>query len=57
MRLEIQGDSENGFHLILAPSGFFAADYWYATLQEAMDAAKSLLGVNYQQWTAIRDGS
>jgi hypothetical protein len=52
VRLEIQGDEESGFHLVVEPTGFFAADSWHHTKAEAISAARSLLGVAADAWSA-----
>jgi hypothetical protein len=49
--LEIQGDDRNGYHLVMTPSGFFAADSWYQTKQEALEDAEELFGVCRDEWS------
>jgi hypothetical protein len=49
--IEIQGDDRDGYHLVMSPSGFFTADYWYQTMQEALDAAEELFGVCHDKWS------
>jgi hypothetical protein len=49
--LQIVGDSATGYHLIKAPSGFFTADDWYLTLEEALDAAREEFGVSQDMWS------
>ncbi len=48
--LEIQGNKQNGYHLVMSPSGFFTADYWYATKQEALIGAEEIFGVSKNEW-------
>lgn len=52
VRLEIQGEAKSGFHLVLEPTGFFAADTWHETEADAIAAAASLLGVALDAWCA-----
>ena len=49
--LEIQGDEKDGYHLVMSPDGFFTADSWHETRQDAINAAWELFGVNESQWT------
>jgi len=49
--LEIQGDDKNGYNLVMTPEGFFTADYWYMSLQEAMESAEELFGVSTAEWS------
>jgi len=51
VELEIQGDDRNGYHLVMSPSGFFTADNWYETQQDAIDDAIELFGVHADQWS------
>jgi hypothetical protein len=53
VQLEIQGDSTNGYSLVMAPSGFFASDTWHATAEEAMSSAESLFGVTLEAWKKL----
>ncbi|MCU7797068.1 MAG: hypothetical protein KZQ75_08060 [Candidatus Thiodiazotropha sp. (ex Myrtea spinifera)] len=50
IELEIQGSRRNGYHLVMSPEGFFTADYWYQTKDEAIDSALELFGVSEIQW-------
>lgn len=51
--LEIQGDTKDGYHLVMSPAGGFTADYWYASKQEALTSAFALFGVSSDErsWT------
>ena len=51
--LRIQGDDKNGYHLIMRPEGFFEADTWYATYEEATEGAKEIFAVSPDTWTNI----
>jgi hypothetical protein len=51
VRFEIQGDQKSGFHLVVEPTGFFAADTWHPSKAEAISAATSL-GVATDAWSA-----
>lgn len=48
--LEIQGDQRNGYHLVMSPTGFFTADYWYETKNDALENAEELFGVDPNSW-------
>lgn len=49
--LEIQGNDWDGYHLVMSPAGFFTADYWYHTKQDAVDDAEQLFGVHPDSWS------
>jgi hypothetical protein len=49
--LEIQGDDRNGYNLVLIPVGFFTADYWYRTKQDALEAAEELFAIGPDMWS------
>ncbi len=51
VELEIQGDDRSGYHLVMSPSGFFTADNWYETKQEALDTAHRVFGVGPDEWS------
>jgi hypothetical protein len=57
--LEIVGDPEAGYHLVKCPSGFFAADDWYLTLDEALEAGLREFGIGSKDWSegAADEGS
>lgn len=60
VELEIQGDDRNGYNLVMSPTGFFTADSWHPTKQDALDAACEIFGVSQAEWSASRtniDGS
>ena len=48
--LSIEGDENNGYHLIMSPEGFFTADNWYQSLEEAQKAAHEQFDVNSDAW-------
>jgi hypothetical protein len=50
VRLEIQGNKKHGYHLIMAPEGFFTADSHHPTIDDVMAAAEELFGVTREQW-------
>lgn len=52
--LEIKGDEQNGYHLIITPEGFFTADHWYRTQQDAMSNAEELFGIVAKDWMPNR---
>lgn len=49
--LEIQGDGLAGYHLVMSPQGFFTADSWHRTREDAMDTARELFGVPLDAWS------
>lgn len=49
--LEIQGTRKHGYNLVMAPEGFFVADSWFKTKQEALESAEELFGVAIGDWT------
>jgi hypothetical protein len=53
--LEIQGDEKNGYHLVMAPAGFFTADRWYETQDNALAAASELFGVGPENWATKKE--
>jgi hypothetical protein len=50
VRLEIQGNDAHGYNLIMSPAGFFSADYWYETFEDALASAEELFGVGRRDW-------
>jgi hypothetical protein len=48
--LEIQGTRKHGYHLIMAPQGFFTADHWFESKQEALDNAQELFDIPPDSW-------
>lgn len=50
--LEIQGTKKHGYHLVMSPDGFFTADSWFKTKQEALENAEELFGVVGDNWTS-----
>lgn len=50
VNLEIQSDGGNGFHLVIAPDGFFTADTWHETLQSAIETSQELFGIDPAEW-------
>jgi hypothetical protein len=53
VNLEIQGSNRDGYNLVMSPDGFFTADYWYETLDEAFEAGFDLFSVSKEQWKEI----
>jgi hypothetical protein len=35
----------------MSPEGFFSADYWYKTKEEAIESAEELFNVTRSEWT------
>lgn len=50
VNLKIAGDAKNGYHLVISPDGFFTADNWYQTLDEALASALELFDVAADNW-------
>jgi len=50
VRLEIQGDEKDGYNLVKSPEGFFTADDWHMTIDEARKSAHESFGVEVLQW-------
>ena len=48
--LEIEGNDRDGYYLVMIPSGFFPADYWYETEQETLDNAEELFEIKQNKW-------
>ncbi len=53
VELEIQGTYRNGYNLVMSPDGFFTADYWYKTIDEAFVAGQELFSVSKTQWRKV----
>lgn len=53
IQLEIVGEEQQGYYLVISPKGFFTADAAYATLQQAKAAAKGLFGLDEQDWQLV----
>lgn len=51
--IEIQGDAKNGFHFVMSPEGFFTADTWHETWEEAIQLGNELFDLNLSDWTHI----
>ena len=51
VQLEIQGDDRNGYNLVMSPEGFFTADSWHPTKNDAIDAACEIFGVSETSWS------
>ncbi len=48
--LEIQGNTTDGFHLVMTPTGCFTADSWHETVEDAKDTASRVFGVPPDRW-------
>ena len=55
--LEIQGSPESGYHLVMAPEGFFEADDWFQSEDEAIEAAFNQFGVRRSEWQSQGNGA
>ena len=54
VELEIQGDDHDGYNLVMRPSGFFTADTWHRTKDDALLEALELFGVARDAWSNNR---
>ena len=54
--LEIRGDDASGYHLVMSPAGFFTADTWHETLDDAYAAAAEFFGIAPERWAEKRPG-
>lgn len=54
--LEIQGDDQNGYHLVKSPFGYVTADSWHPTKQDALQSASELFDVDVavDEWSASK---
>ncbi len=50
VRLAIEGNPEDGYHLIMSPDGYFTADGWFPTTEEALVEAREVFGVSAADW-------
>ncbi len=53
VELEIQGQKQWGYHLVISPFGFFTADYHYDSLKEAFSSASEVFGVELATWKEV----
>jgi hypothetical protein len=51
--LSIEGDGGGGYLLVQSPDGFFTADEWFHTIDEALDYAQELYGVERDAWKVV----
>jgi len=54
--LGIQGDAQNGYSLVMSPEGFFTADSWHETIEDAMNAAHRIFDVPPEAWRETNHG-
>jgi hypothetical protein len=50
VKLEIQSDGANGYHLVMSPAGCFTADSWHESIEDAKAAAAEAFGVPPDGW-------
>lgn len=50
VNLEIQGTETDGYSFVMSPVGYFTADYWYSTLDEALEAGLALFSIPKDSW-------
>ena len=53
--IEIQGDTKNGYNFIMSPDGFFTADSWCESLDEAFEDGKQLFDIDRGDWQLLDD--
>lgn len=51
VELEIQGNDKDGYHLVMTPAGFFAADSWHESQEAAQASAAELFGTKPSDWS------
>jgi len=51
VELCIQGNSKNGFHLIITPENFFTADWHHETLEDAIESAQESFDISSSDWS------
>ncbi|MFS1524465.1 hypothetical protein ACL7TT_10180 [Microbulbifer sp. 2304DJ12-6] len=51
IELLIEGNAKNGYHLIMTPEGFFAADLHFDSIEEAKEEAEEYFEVSNIQWS------
>ena len=55
INLEILGNPKGGFHLVMSPDGFFTADSWTETLDEAFHDSSEMFDLDRSDWTCHDD--
>lgn len=50
VELEIQGDDQHGYHLVMSPEGCLVADTWHRSQADALAEAQRLFGVPPSDW-------
>lgn len=53
VEIEIEGNPKRGFSLLISPDGFSTADYWFETLEEALECGINLVGASISEWQKI----
>jgi hypothetical protein len=51
--LSIESDGGGGYLLVQSPEGFFTADEWFHTIDEALSYAGELYGVEPDDWKVM----
>lgn len=51
VKLLIEGNMKNGYHLIITPDGFFTTDSHHETLEDAIESAKESFNISYSDWS------
>ena len=55
IELQIIGDGGSGHILVISPTGFFTADHWYKTKEDALRDAEKVFGIRSDEWTSKRN--
>lgn len=50
--LSIQSDGQSGYHFVMSPDGYFTADTYHLTLDEAFEAGREF-GVEPEAWHSV----
>ena len=53
--LRVQGDPAEGYFLIQSPDGFFTADDWFETREDALRCAARDYGIARDEWSVGSD--
>lgn len=48
--LEIRGDAKDGYHLVMSPEGYFTAETWHPSVEDAKETAFRIFGVPLDGW-------
>lgn len=55
VEVEILGEEQNGYHLVLRPAGFLSADSHHPTLEDALSRAAEFFGLREGDWATSKE--